>query len=126
MSNRRYSPGLGRWIEVVEVPAPGVPTRRRRRQDEPFAMVPLWCAKEMAKASRSPAVIVCIHLLYLSWKTRSATVALSNHDGVDRKSKYRALQNLEAAGWVRVERHSGRSPRVTILRRLPWCQPVPT
>jgi len=85
-------------------------------------MVPLWCAEEMAKASRSPAVIVCIRLLHLSWKTKSATVTLSNHNGAHRNSKDRVLRNLETAGWVQIERRRGRSPRVTVLRQLPWCR----
>jgi hypothetical protein len=122
MSNRRYSPGLGRWIEVEEVDVPGVPAKaRRRRQEEPFAMVPLRCAQEMAKASKSPATIICIRLLYLSWKTKSRTVALSNPDGHHRNSRGRVLRNLEAAGLVRVDRRRGQSPRVTILCQLPWC-----
>jgi hypothetical protein len=122
MSSRRYSPGLDRWIEVVETPVPGAPTKaKRRRQEEPFAMVPLWCAEEMAKASKSPATIICIRLLYLSWKTKSRTVTLSNPDGHHRNSRNRVLRNLEAAGLVRADRRRGRSPRVTILCRLPWC-----
>jgi hypothetical protein len=127
MSNRRYSPGLGRWIEVEEVDVPGVPAKaRRRRQEEPFAMVPLRFAQEMAKASKSPATIICIRLFYLSWKAKSPTVALSNRDGIYRNSKARVLRDLEAAGLVRVKRRSGQSPQVTILRQLPWCRPAPT
>jgi hypothetical protein len=91
------------------------------KKGEPFAMVPLHCAEEMAKACRSPAFVVCVHLLYLSWKTKSRTVALPNPDGYHRNSKDRVLRKLEAAGLVRVDRHSGRNPRVTILRLLPWC-----
>jgi hypothetical protein len=95
--------------------------KRKSRKGEPFAMVPLRCAEEMAKASRSPAVIVCIRLLYLSWRDKSPTVTLSNLDGLHRGSKDRVLRNLEAAGIVRVARRNGRSPRVTLLCKLPWC-----
>jgi hypothetical protein len=91
------------------------------KEGGPFAMVPLGCSKEMAKACRSPALAVCVHLLYLSWKTKSRTVALSTPDGYHHNSKDRVLRKLEAAGVVRVARHSGRNPRVTILRLLPWC-----
>jgi hypothetical protein len=91
------------------------------KEPEPFAMVPLRCAKEMAKACRSPAFAVCVHLLYLSWKTKSRTVALSTPSGHHHNSKDRVLRKLETAGIVRVARHSGRNPRVTILRLLPWC-----
>lgn len=123
MSNRRYSPDLGRWVEVKGVDVPGVPAKaRRRRQEEPFAMVPLRWAEEAAKAG-APAIIVFVRLIYLSWKTKSPTVTLSNCDGVSRGAKDRVLRNFEAAELIRVERRNGRSPRVTILRWRPWCQP---
>ena len=127
MTRYAYSPGLGRRIEVVERQVPGAPATKAKRcsREEPFAKVPLWCAEEVAKASKSPAIIVFTRLLYLSWKTKSQTVALSNDGGIDRKGKDRVLRNLEAAGWVRVKRHSGRSPRVTILRKLPWLLTCP-
>jgi hypothetical protein len=94
---------------------------RQRRQEEPFATVPLEAAAKVAKAVKVPAIAVYVHLVYLSWKTKSSTVALSNHDGVHRNSKDRVLRNFEKAGVIRVKRHRGRSPRVTILHRLPWC-----
>jgi len=118
---------LDEWDREIEadfqraVAATRVAGKRKGKKGEPFAMVPLDCAKEMAKASNSPAVIICIHLLYLSWKAKSRTVALSTPDGCHHSSKDRVLRKLENAGLVRVARHPGRNPRVTILRLLPWC-----
>lgn len=58
-------------------------------------------------------------LWYAAGLTRSATVALSNISGVrfglDRNAKYRALEWLEGAGLVKVERMLGRAPVVTIV-----------
>ncbi len=124
MTRRAYSPGLGKWIEVKTLDIPGTPAKaKRRRQKGPFAIVPLRYAEEAAKAN-SPAIIVFTRLLYLSWKEKSATVALSN-DGVSRKAKDRVLRNFEAAGLVRVERGNGRSPQVTLLCWRPWSQTCP-
>jgi hypothetical protein len=122
MSNRHHSPSLGRWVEVEEVDVPGVPAKaRRRRQEEPFVIVPLRYAEEAAKAGAgAPAIIIFTHLLYLSWKTKSSTVTLSNRDGINRRTKDRVLRNFEAAGLIRVERRNGRSPQVTLLRWRPW------
>ena len=60
--------------------------------------------------------------LALWWSARTArsmSVALNNLSsrefGVDRNQKYRALQWLEAAGLITVERKLGRAPIVTIL-----------
>jgi hypothetical protein len=93
----------------------------KRKKAEPFAIVPLDWATKAAKAGKSPATIICIRLLYLSWKTKSRTVILSNRDGINRGSKDRVLRNLERAKLIQVDRRSGRSPRVTILHPLPWC-----
>ena len=46
---------------------------------------------------------------------RSATATL----GVSADATYDALSNLEAAGLVRVQRHRGRSPVVTVLDSKP-------
>jgi hypothetical protein len=122
MSRYVYSPGLKRRVAVKTLDTPSVPAKAKQRsQEPPFAKVPLWCAEEMAKASKSPAVIVCVRLLYLSWKTKSQTVTLSNDGGINRNSKERVLRHFEAAGLVRAKRRNGQSPRVTILRKLPWC-----
>ena len=53
--------------------------------------------------------------------TRSRSVALSNvaglRFGLDRNAKYRALNWLEGAGLIKVERKLGRAPLITILDR---------
>jgi hypothetical protein len=111
----RYVTRHGRLIEFESLDV-GAPAKAKQPpKDEPFVNVPLRWAMEAAKAT-NPAVIICIHLLYLAWKTNSRTVILANRDGINRRTKDRVLLKLEAAGLVHVERHRGRSPRVTILR----------
>ena len=64
-----------------------------------------------------------LHVAIAIWLTaslaKSATASLSNLAalpfGLDRNAKYRALQWLEEAGLIEVERKPGRSPIVTVL-----------
>jgi hypothetical protein len=64
-----------------------------------------------------------LHVAIAIWFTasleKSCTVPLSNIAGLpfglDRNAKYRALQWLENANLIRVERKLGRSPIVTLL-----------
>lgn len=69
-----------------------------------------------------------IALWYAAGLTRSASVPLSNISGLrfglDRNAKYRALDWLEKAGLVSVERKLGRAPVVTIM--LPGPEPAPS
>jgi hypothetical protein len=86
---------------------------------DPFVKVPLWWMKEATAATRTPKALICIELLYISWKNRSASVPMSNGRlaklGISRETKRRALLQLEAAGLVTVDRHRGRAPVVTLV-----------
>lgn len=73
------------------------------------------------RASRLPGK--SLHLGLALWclqeKQQKSLVALGNipsqEFGLDRYAKYRALNWLEEAGLVMVERRPGRSPAVTLL-----------
>jgi hypothetical protein len=58
-------------------------------------------------------------LWFTAGKAKCAKVPLSNVSGcrfgLDRNSKYRALEWLEGAGLITVERRVGKTPLVTIL-----------
>ena len=58
-------------------------------------------------------------LLYMHWKDRSQPIKLANGmlgcDGVSRKSKWRALNDLESRGLIVVERRPRRSPIVRLV-----------
>jgi hypothetical protein len=75
----------------------------------------------LTSAARLPgkSLHVGVALWYSAELSRSSVVLLSNihvsRFGLDRNAKYRALQCLEEAGLVQVERKLGRSPQVTIL-----------
>lgn len=72
-------------------------------------------------AARLPgkSLHVGIAIWFTASLAKSATVPLSNIAsltfGLDRNAKYRALQWLEEAGLIAVERKLGRSPLVTLL-----------
>jgi hypothetical protein len=116
---------------MVEAPLPGFraaaekagagtkPQRKPTKKAGPFAQVPLEWMAEATKASQSAAALVCVYLLYLSWKTRSATVSLPNgwlnQHGVSPKVKGRVLRDLEAACLIAVERPRRKSPLVTLI-----------
>ena len=83
-----------------------------------FVKVPLWWITEAAKLTRTPAALVCIHLLHASWKAKSLTFPLPNgrlkRDGVSREVKRRVLLDLEAGGLISVERRARKTPVVTL------------
>lgn len=88
-----------------------------------FAKVPLWFAAAAAKATKSPATMVWIWLLYQTWRDRKSVgrdaVTMANAKlgewGVSRKVKHRVLRDLELAGLIKVERRPGKTPLVTLM-----------
>jgi DNA-binding transcriptional ArsR family regulator len=76
-----------------------------------------WLSAAMALPGKA------LHVGILLWLERglhrSTTVSISlssmSQVGVSRSAASRGLANLENAGLVTVERHSGRKPRVTIV-----------
>jgi hypothetical protein len=103
------------------------PTKRERaprhKSGERFLRGPIpmpWLRAAARAAGRGSGFRVAVALWYLSGLNHQArTVTLSGavlqEFGVDRHAGYRGLQKLEHAGLVRVDRHAGRLPRVTIL-----------
>jgi hypothetical protein len=93
-------------------------TRRRR---DLYAQVPLCWAERVTniRGASAKTLFVGIWLLHLSWKARSLTFSVPNGQlgarGVSRKAKYRALQQLEAAGLITVERRNRKPPLVTLV-----------
>jgi hypothetical protein len=90
-----------------------------KKTKDKFVKVPLWWAEQAMQVTRSPKAMVCIWLLHLSWDQGTRTFRLPNERlkvrGVSRFAKSRALQELEAAGLIRVTRERGKSPEVTLL-----------
>jgi hypothetical protein len=94
---------------------------KRKHATDPFARVSLAWATAAAKATKTPKALVWTRLLYLSWWNQIQPFKLPNRwfaaRGVNRFAKNRALNELEAAGLIAVERREGKSPRVTVLKK---------
>jgi len=74
-------------------------------------------AKASGKGSGFKVAIALWHLSGLNRQARTVKLSgsLLRNMGVERHAGYRGLEALEQAGLVKVKRHSGRSPLVTIL-----------
>lgn len=99
---------------------PSIHRLPRPRAGEKFLKGPIpldW----LSTAARLPgkSLHVAIAIWFTASLAKSATVPLSNVAGLpfglDRNAKYRALEWLEEAGLICVERRLGRSPVVTVL-----------
>jgi ribosomal protein S19E (S16A) len=93
-------------------------TNTLKKKDQ-FVNVPLWFATAAAKATKTLALLVCVYLLYASWKARSMTFTMPNgwleERGVSREVKRRVLRDLEEAGLITIERPSRKTPIVTLV-----------
>jgi hypothetical protein len=91
----------------------------KRKKADPFVKVPLWWAEAAAKATRTPKALVWIELLHTAWKAKSATFSFPSgklrKGGANRHAKRRALEELEAAGLVTIERCRGKNPIVSLV-----------
>jgi hypothetical protein len=97
------------------------PSPQAKKRQGRFVMVPLeWAGQVAVAGPREPRTFIWLQLLYLSWKTGSKTVTLSNVElrrrKIDRHTKYRALRALQQAGLLRIEpQRGGASIQVTLL-----------
>ena len=106
----------------VQPTAPAPKKLPRRQSGEWFLKGPIpgwWLGKAATLSGRSLNVALAIwHEVALAKKPwpvlRNKTLA---QFGVSRSTAYAGLKRLEAAGLVRVDRHNGRRPRVTVCDR---------
>jgi hypothetical protein len=84
-----------------------------------YVRVPWEWVERLQSSRRVSTYRLALLLLYEFWRTGGRPVVLSNASvqagGLPRRSKWRALAELEGLGLVRVERASRKSPRVTPL-----------
>ena len=94
------------------------PVKRRNRKDA-FVQVSLRWFEAATRATRSPQAFVAVWLLHLAWKAKSPTFRVPNGQlgrrGVDRYAKYKALEKLEKAGLITVDRRNGKTLIVTLV-----------
>jgi hypothetical protein len=91
----------------------------KRKKVEPFVMAPLWWVAAAAKATHTLSFLVCVELLYASWKAKSPTFSLPNGRlkklGINRETKRRVLRKLERAGLICLEQPSRKTILVTLI-----------
>jgi hypothetical protein len=92
---------------------------RARRQDR-FVIVPATWAGRLTDARHASTLKLALYLLYRHWKSGGQPIPLSNvfaaSVGVSRRSKWRAINELEHLKLITVERRPRKSPRVTLLK----------
>jgi hypothetical protein len=82
-------------------------------------MILLKSAAAAAKVTKSLKMFVWLWLQYEAWRTKRATVAVTNSElkfyGINREVKRRALLALEAGNLIKIERSGLKAVTVTII-----------
>ena len=123
MTDRNTERDLAEWDAEIEAAfqrkVVATQLAGRKKTVEPFVKVPLWWITAATKATNNRKALVCIELLYASWKAKSLTFPLPNarlqKRGITRETKRRALRDLERGGLIIVERPSRKTPIVTLI-----------
>lgn len=104
----------------IIIPAKSLVTTPASKKFKRFICAPLpydWITIAAKLPGKSLHVAMVIR--YLVGVSKQKTVKLSHKPaaefGVGVKALYNALSSLESAGLIMVERHVGRSPRITVL-----------
>lgn len=91
----------------------------KRTKIAPYVMLPLAWAAKAAAATNTPKAMVWLWLMHRARQTGSAAVTMPNGAlakfGISRRVKSLALEQLEAAGLIAVERRPRKTPIVTVL-----------
>jgi hypothetical protein len=88
-----------------------------------FTIVPRSWSDRLAAARHVGTYKFALHLLHQYWKNGGRPISLTNtfatNAGVSRRSKWRALGELERLKLIEVERRPRKSPLVTLLKTQP-------
>ena len=113
-------PGRLTLPTTSKVPSPRQQKPPRHQTGERFLKGPIpwdWLTRAFRLSGKAPHVALA--LWFQAGLQQNRTVVLSGASllelGAKRHAGYRGLAVLEQAGLVTVERHPGRSPRVTIV-----------
>lgn len=94
----------------------------KKQWDDFFAPGPIWFGLIKACREAHPEALGLLLAIMGYARMRGQPVSVSDEHGrrigISRKTRYRALAALEAAGLVRVERKPGCAPLVTLV---PWA-----
>ena len=94
-------------------------SKPNKKWQRKFVQVPWVWIDRLKVSNRGVTYRLALLLLYEYWQTGGRPIHLSNvmltGDGVTRRSKWRALLELEQFGLLKVERRPRKSPVVTLL-----------
>jgi hypothetical protein len=111
-----WSRGAQYYVEVDQ----GEEVERERARDHKFVKVKMRLAIEAAAATNCKRLLVWLWLLGRAFERHTDTVIASStlleQIGVTRRTKNRALRDLEKAGLIRVDWRNWRNPTATIVR----------
>jgi hypothetical protein len=103
--------------QIAKLTRPGQPKKWRRH----FVHVPWHWVERLRGAKCVSSYRLALLLLYESWRLGGRPITLSNvsafAEGLPRRTKWRALGELESLGLVQVRRRARHAPRV-VLRHL--------
>jgi hypothetical protein len=112
---------LKQHIATPEIAALGrrISTSRKiQKRREHFVRMP-WAWLERLDGASGQTYRVALCLLYLHWKGGGEPIKLANGmlriDGVSRRTKWRALNDLERRGLITTERRPRQSPIIRVL-----------
>jgi hypothetical protein len=92
--------------------------KQRKAWRREYVRVPWKWVERLQTTRRVNTYRLALLLLYEHWRTGGQPIALSNvglvAEGINRRSKWNALTELERLELVQVDRRNGRSPRATL------------
>jgi hypothetical protein len=123
-----YVMAHGKRIAVETLDTGTKPSKARQREAEAFVMVPLRRMMEVSGLVSKVSVVVWLVLVRLEWLARKNKRDAAEHPsfacpnglmarcGISRMAKLRSLDELEAEGFIAVQRRGHRgAPIVTLI-----------
>jgi hypothetical protein len=107
-------------IDPATFALPHVPIKIRKRREQ-FVQLPMWWVEKLGESPPATGAThqVACYLCHLDWKHHGKPFKLPNgmlgYDGISRRSKWRALADLERRGLIIVERRPKKSPIIRVL-----------
>jgi hypothetical protein len=106
-----------RWTPELQAAINKFDASKIRGKKRKFIKVP-WSWAEHLDGASGRTYFVALQLLWLHWRHNGGAVKFANRaltgSGMDRHTKYRALDELERRGLISVDRRARKSPLVRL------------